>query len=174
MTKRRRTSPKRPPAKRKADSSPSGASERHKRRRKLCVAAGAVISALMLTLSFAPFDIWPLAYVALVPWGVALLIPARPRWALLWATLAGALFWAANLYWLWWITLAGYAALVVYLTVYWLVAAMLLRGAVKRGWYAWMVLPVVWVALEYARAYVISGFPWFFLGHSQYAQTRLI
>ncbi|MFP3937214.1 MAG: apolipoprotein N-acyltransferase [Phycisphaerae bacterium] len=138
------------------------------------MAAAAVTSALLLTLGFAPFDIWPLAYVALVPWGVALLIPARPRWALLWATLAGALFWAANLYWLWWITLAGYAALVVYLTVYWLVAAMLLRGAVRRGWYAWMVLPVVWVALEYARAYVISGFPWFFLGHSQYAQTRLI
>jgi apolipoprotein N-acyltransferase len=37
-----------------------------------------------------------------------------------------------------------------------------------------IVLPVVWVALEYARAYVISGFPWFFLAHSQYSRTMLI
>ncbi len=38
----------------------------------------------------------------------------------------------------------------------------------------WIMLPVVWVALEYARAYVVGGFPWFYLAHSQYSQIRLI
>jgi apolipoprotein N-acyltransferase len=38
----------------------------------------------------------------------------------------------------------------------------------------WLVFPIVWVAAEYARAHVISGFPWFFLAHSQYRLTWLI
>ncbi|MGC9454967.1 MAG: apolipoprotein N-acyltransferase [Phycisphaerae bacterium] len=174
MTRRRRSSARHSLEARKGEPSRPTATQKHRNRRKFCVAFAAALSALLLTLSFAPFDVWPLAYVALVPWAVALLNPSNPRWALLWAVLGGALFWAGNLYWLWWITLTGYAALVVYLTAYWLLAALLLRGGVKRGLPAWLVLPVVWVAMEYARAYVISGFPWFFLAHSQYARTRLI
>jgi len=127
-----------------------------------------------MTACFAPFNAWYFAYVALVPWVVMLSCAVERRWALLWAVLGGLVFWAANLYWLWWITLLGYAAAVVYLTVYWLVAALIVRAAARRGWPMWIVLPVVWVALEFARDYVISGFPWFFLAHSQYARTRLI
>lgn len=174
MTKRRRSGRKRSPDANKPHQAEATAASRHGNRRNICIAVAAALSALLLTLSFAPFDLWPLAYIALVPWGVALLNPSRPRWAMLWATLAGTLFWAGNLYWLWWITLIGYAAAVLYLTAYWLIAALVVRGAVRRGWPAWLVLPLVWVALEYARVYVISGFPWFFLAHSQYAQARLI
>ncbi len=175
VTKRRRRSSHRPPH----DSVENRRSERpappgHVARRKLVVALLPMLSVVLLSFSFAPFGVWPLAYIALVPWGVALLDKQCPRWSLLWATVGGTLFWAANLYWLWWITLIGYAALLVYLTAYWLVAGVVVRGAVRRGLPVWLVLPVVWVALEYARAYVISGFPWFFLAHSQYAQTRLI
>ena len=38
----------------------------------------------------------------------------------------------------------------------------------------YLLLPVVWVALEYVRAYVLSGFPWFYLAQTQYRQVRLI
>jgi len=143
-------------------------------RRRLSVALLCLLSTVLLTVSFAPFDCWYLAYVALVPWAMVLIGGKHTRWALLWGYLSGVLFWAANLYWLWWITLVGYAALVIYLSLYWLVAALILRAAMRRNWPMWIVLPVVWVALEYARAYVISGFPWFYLAHSQYAQLRLI
>ncbi|MCJ7545099.1 MAG: hypothetical protein MUP47_11170, partial [Phycisphaerae bacterium] len=142
-------------------------------RRRWAVALACALSALLLTVSFAPFDCWVLAYVALVPWTMAL-GGARGRWAVLWATAAGALFWAGNLYWLWWITLVGYFAMVPYLTAYWLVAALVVRAAYRRNWPMWLTLPVVWTALEYARAHIISGFPWFFLAHSQYARTGLI
>lgn len=142
-------------------------------RRRWGVALACGLSAVLLTVSFAPFDCWWAAYVALVPWTLAL-GSKRWRWAPLWATAAGALFWAGNLYWLWWITLVGYSAMVVYLTVYWLAAAAVVRAAYRRNWPMWLALPVIWTGLEYARAHIISGFPWFFLAHSQYARTSLI
>ena len=34
--------------------------------------------------------------------------------------------------------------------------------------------PVVWVALEYVRAYAVTGFPWYYLAHSQHAVLPVI
>jgi len=134
----------------------------------------AVLGVALLSAAFAPLEIWPLAYVALVPWLCSLVLARTRRRALLFGWLSGLLFWAGNLYWLTWVTMVGYSAAVLYLSVYWWAAAAILRAAMRRRWPLWIVLPVVWVALEYARAYVISGFPWFYLAHTQYAQTRLI
>jgi len=142
-------------------------------RRRLSVALLSLLSAALLTASFVPLGQWYLAYVALVPWAMALDGGRRRRWALSWAWIAGAVFWALNLYWLTWITWVGYAASVFYLSLYWLAAACVLRPAMRRDWPMWLVLPVVWVALEYLRAHVI-GFPWFYMAHSQYARTALI
>jgi len=133
-----------------------------------------LLTVVLLSVSFVPIDWSPLAYVALVPWVLGLQTGRSRRWELTWAWLAGVLFWAVNLYWLWWITLIGYAGLVVYLSLYWGCAAAILRAARNRKWPMWLTLPIVWIALEYVRAYVISGFPWFYLAHSQYSQTILI
>lgn len=143
-------------------------------RRRLSVLLMCLLTTVLLGVSFAPFDHWYLAYFALVPWGLAL-AGAHGRWWLYFCVvLAGALFWAGNLYWLMWVTLEGYAGLVIYLTLYWLVAAVVVRASMRRNYPMWLVLPVVCVAMEYARAYVMSGFPWFYLAHTQYTQTRLI
>ena len=34
--------------------------------------------------------------------------------------------------------------------------------------------PIVWVGLEYGRAYFLSGFPWYYLAHSQFRNLYLI
>ena len=34
--------------------------------------------------------------------------------------------------------------------------------------------PVLWVGLEYVRAYVLTGFPWYYLAHSQHRVLPLI
>ena len=133
-----------------------------------------LLSVTLLSLSFAPLDYWYLAYLSLVPWTLAVSFSAGWRRAMALGWLAGVVFWAANLYWLWWITLVGYGALVLYLSIYWVAAAAILRRAQKRRWPMCITLPVVWVALEYLRAYVISGFPWFYLAHSQWSRTALI
>jgi apolipoprotein N-acyltransferase len=35
-------------------------------------------------------------------------------------------------------------------------------------------MPLLWVALEYIRTYILTGFPWALLGHSQYLRLQLI
>ncbi len=144
-------------------------------RRRLTVVLLDLLTVALLTISFAPFGAWYLAYVALIPWCMSLSPTGHMRrWTVGWAWGAGSVFYLLNLYWLTWITLVGYVALVFYLSLYWLLAALILRAAMRRDWPMWIVLPVIWTALEYARAYVISGFPWFFLAHSQYDNTLLI
>lgn len=133
-----------------------------------------ILTALLLMISFAPFDCWFVGFVALTPWLTALHNPTRPKWSMTWSVLAGAAFWAASLYWLTWITLVGYFALLVVLTGFWLVATLVLRTAMRRLWPMWLITPVVWVGLEYARSWFLSGFPWFNLSQAMYSRTMLI
>ncbi len=142
-------------------------------RRKISVVLLHLLAVVLLTVSFAPFDCWYLAYIALVPWAMTFISSQRSKWTLFCGWAAGLVFWAVNLYWLWWITLLGYSIGIFYLSLYWLVAAFLLRAAMRKGIPTWISLPVIWVALEFVRGHFIS-FPWFFLAHSQYEQVRLI
>jgi len=164
-----------------SDAPPPELTERTLRvRRRVSVALMCLLTAVLLMAALPPFNAWYLAYVALVPWTLALAGGTRPRWTILWAWLAGVFMWAFTLYWLWWVLLLswdaslGFIALVGYLSLYWLAAALVLRAALRRDWPMWIVLPVVWVGLEYVRAHLISGFPWFNLAMTQHARTRLI
>ena len=136
--------------------------------------AATVVTVVLWQLAFAPFDLSLLAYIALVPWGLWVLAAGRDRSAMFGGWLMGLIVLVVGLYWLAWVTLPGYLGVVAYLSVYWLVGAWFIRRAHQRGWALWLVLPIVWVSLEYARAHVISGFPWFFLAHSQYLHPRLL
>ncbi len=145
-------------------------------RRRFVIALLCLLTVVLLSVCFAPFGCWYLAYLALVPWTLALICGKDNRWTILLAYLAGLIYWAGSIYWLSWVTPygVGYIAGVIYLSIYWLIAGVVLRVAGRRHWPMWIILPVVWVALEYLRAYVIGGFPWFYLAHSQYLQIRLI
>jgi len=130
-------------------------------------------TAVLLTFSFIPWGWWPLAYVALAPWVAALHVGREVKGAVWLGGITGFVFWAGNLYWLTWITPLGHAAGTLYLSSFWLVAAWGVRTSLRRRWPCWLALPMLWVALEYARTYLL-GFPWLFLAHSQYARTALI
>jgi apolipoprotein N-acyltransferase len=138
------------------------------------VFAASVLSAGLLLLSFAPFDLWILGWFALVPWGIAIARGRFSRRTILAGWLAGVLFWGVGLYWLVLPTVAGYLASVVYLSLYWLAMSWVWRAASRRGWSAWWTWPIVWVGLEFLRAFVLSGFTWFYLGHSQYRLLPII
>ena len=69
----------------------------------------------------------------------------------------------------------GWIGLAVYLSAYWPAFAWAARqGMVTLRLPAVAVVPVVWVALGFARAYVMTGFAWYYLGHTQSAYPVLI
>jgi len=114
-------------------------------------------------------------WVALVPWVIASMRARPGSRIVLISYLGGLIYFLWNLSWLSPVTLAGYIALCFYLGWYFPLCGYIFRRVYQhRNWPFTLVLPVVWVAQEYLRALMLTGFPWLFLGHSQHESTRLI
>jgi len=145
----------------------------------------AVASAALLAASFPDFDLWPLAWVGLVPLLAAVARrPAASR-AFLLGWLCGTLFFYASCHWLTYpmIHYGGIPAAVAYVL---LLAPTLAAGvfpalfaagvaaAFKRwGTCALLLAPPLWAASEWARLGVI-GQLWNALGYSQAFVPRLV
>jgi len=132
----------------------------------------AVLSGVLGFLAFPPFEIAVLGWVCLVPL-LVIARSARPKDAFLYAFLAGAVFFGCLLYWLVNVTIPGMIILVFALSVVYglfgFAAAYVFRHAINL-----LLLPFVWVALEYMRSCIFTGFPWGLLGCSQYKNINLI
>lgn len=174
------------------------AGEGEKRRRVISVAARArtsvptiaevfraVASALLLLLAFPDFELWPLAWVALVP--LLVTVASRPRapQSFLTGWLAGTIFFYASCHWLTF-PMIHYAELPAWLAHVLLLpaalaggffvglfAAALARVCARWGACALLLAPSLWVACEWARLGVI-GQLWNALGYSQAFHTSLI
>ncbi len=132
------------------------------------------LSAIALGWIFPPYGLWPLAFVCLVPWTVAVCRTQR-AWLVHWLSFfVGWGFFLVVLRWLLPVTGLGHAALGLYLAIFWTLAAWAIRTARRHGISPLWSLPVVWVACEYLRATVMTGFPWLFISHSLYRQLPLI
>jgi apolipoprotein N-acyltransferase len=129
----------------------------------------------LLNFSFAPFDAWPLAYVALVPWLLIVCGSASARRLYVLSYLLGAAFFATSIYWLFLVTSAGAIVLFVIFAVHFPLMACPLRHLVRRrGWRLAFVFPFVWVGSEAVRSLYILEFPWNLLGHSQHGLLAII
>ncbi|REK27934.1 MAG: apolipoprotein N-acyltransferase [Planctomycetota bacterium] len=145
-----------------------------------CVTAGlALLGSALLWLALPPFDLWPLAWVAPLPWLLLVRraeLPGRRPYRTLYV--AGVAFWLSAVYWLTlphWSGIFGWLALAGYLGVCLPLFVLLCRLAVHRlGVSLLIVAPVVWTALELVRAYLFSGFLMAALGHTQYRWIELI
>lgn len=134
------------------------------------------LSGALFNVSFAPYvksDGFPV-WVALVPMlAAARLVRCRrlalAGWLVGWASSAVSLLWLRH------VSIAAVAALGLYLSFYaaaFLVAWRLVDRAL--GWPAALTVPLLWVSLEYLRSFLLTGFPWFYLGHSLYRNLPLI
>ncbi len=130
----------------------------------------------MLTLAFAPYGQFYLAWVGLAPWLVVVRQARSVKSAFLWSWLGGTIFFVANMWWLAYVTVPGMAALLVYLGVYWGLAALVVRGAglldeLPRRWggvtAGVFLFAAVWAGLEFVRGNLFTGLPWLYLGHTQ-------
>ena len=152
---------------------PGGPPSRWRLALELVVCLG--LSLLAQNLLFAPIAIWPLAFVALVPWFYVVVTFRHAPTVHIASYLLGLAFFLINVRWLALVTVEGYVALSAYLAVYYPLVACLVRHLARRRQVPLAFgAPVVWVASELCRATVISGFPWFFMGHSPYRVLPLI
>lgn len=132
------------------------------------------LTATALAWVFPPYGLWPLTFVCLVPWVVGVCRTHR-AWLVHWLSFfVGWGFFLVALRWLMPVTGLGYAALALYLGLYWTLAAWAIRTGRRHGLSPMWTLPAVWVGCELLRATAMTGFPWLFLSHALYRLTPLI
>ena len=136
------------------------------------IALPAFLSAIALWASFAPLGLSLIAWLAPIGWLVAVEREASPgRRGYMWLYLSGFLFWLLNLQGIrlaFWALIFGWIALSVYLAIYIPLFVGITR-TLRHKWRWPLVLaaPVVWVGLEVARCFIITGYAANQLGHSQ-------
>jgi apolipoprotein N-acyltransferase len=134
------------------------------------VAALPMATIVLLTLAFPPAGQFYLAWVALVPWLLAVHQIGTNVRAFLVSWIAGALFFSANLWWIYNVSAPGMVALMLYCGFYWGVIALVLRRTKllrARPFLAVPAIATVWVAGDFVRANLMTGFPWIFVGNTQ-------
>src|SRR5438034_7813590 len=145
----------------------------------------AFLASVLLVLSFPDFNLWPLAWVALVPLLAVIARRPRPLQAFLLGWLSGSIFFYATCHWLTFsmINYGGLPAWICYLLLipgalglglFPAVFAFALTRAVGRwGLNALLLSPFLWVPLEWGRLGV-TGQLWNAIGYSQAYHPQLI
>ncbi|HOD28494.1 MAG TPA: apolipoprotein N-acyltransferase [Syntrophales bacterium] len=143
---------------------------------------GAVLTGVLLFLSFPKFGCGAIAWVALIP----LLIALRGkgvREAVLLGFTAGLVFHVGILYWIAYVVVKygslsltlGIAAMLLlcaYLSLY--TAAFAAGCVLFRNCAPLLAVPLLWTGLEFIRGLMLTGFPWEALAYSQYRYLPLI
>jgi apolipoprotein N-acyltransferase len=144
----------------------------------------AVASGLLLTAAFPRLGLDWTAWFAVVP----LLIAVRSggfKENFRIGLIAGLVHYLTLLYWLvYTMRTYGYLPWIVCIPVFFLLAfvlalfvaafCMALPATAPRPVVALLAIPATWVALEYVRSFLFSGFPWELLGYSQFTRLPLI
>ena len=142
-------------------------------------------SGLMLVFTFAPYDLYGLAWIALVPFflsieGMTVGSAAKAGFTM------GMFYFFGTTYWIYHsmhdyggmgliTSLFIVTALAAYLSLYTTAFAALYAAKIRHTKLpALLVAPVLWVSLEYLRSYFLTGFPWSTLGYSQWNFLRII
>jgi apolipoprotein N-acyltransferase len=128
--------------------------------------AAAVLSGLLLAAAFPPFDIAPLALVALVPllWALR---GAGPRAGAVCGGAAGIAFFAVLVEWSRYFGLVAVVPFVLFLSSWWVVAGAVIGWLGRRGVTGAPVVAAVWVLVEAGRGRVpFGGFPWGEIGYA--------
>ncbi len=129
-----------------------------------------VLSALLLVLSYPPFNFWWLAWLGLIPLFTSLTKTKDSKQSFLRGYLFGFLFWLGTIGWVGYVTIFGALMLILYLSLY--------SGIF--GWIFWrlwkkkirdfrfiLLISGAWTILEWIRSHLFTGFGWNLLAYSQ-------
>ncbi len=142
-------------------------------------------SGVLLVFTFAPYNLYPLAWVAMVPFLLSI-EGLSPKPAFKAGFLMGLCYFFGTTYWIYHAmhdfggialvpSLLLVAALAAYLSLYTAVFSVLYSDRTRHSRLpALFIAPVLWVTLEYIRSYLFTGFPWATLGYSQWKFPAVI
>jgi apolipoprotein N-acyltransferase len=144
----------------------------------------AAASGILVALSFPNAGLSLLVWVALIPLLTAL-EQASPRQAFRLGFICGCSAYAVILYWItivmtryghlpWAVSIPLYLLLAAWLALFFGGATLVARVGEQMGIKSALSLPFAWVAFDFIRSWLLSGFPWAMLGHSQYRTLPLI
>ncbi len=140
--------------------------------------AVSLATSALLYVSFTPLDWGWVAWLALAPLCLLIRLP-KPTRAMYRVTFIAGLAWSLPT--LQWMRLGdasmypAWFALSIYLALYFPVFVGFSRMAVQRLNLPLVVaVPVCWTGLEYLRAQLMTGFAWYFLGHTQHAWPEIV
>lgn len=143
----------------------------------------AVASGGALVLAFAPFGYYLIAELSLIAllfiWHQA----KSPKQAFWLGGLYGLVFFGFGVHWVY-ISIHDFghapmplavlilAIMVAYLALYPAITGCLLKKFPKYNWLTYiLIFPILWTSLELVRGWLISGFPWLFLGYGHIHAT---
>lgn len=145
----------------------------------------AALSGALMAAAYEPWNAQSLAWIAWLPL-LSRLVPSDPSRScpdpFRLGFIAGLVFWIGTIHWLVHVTYAGMLALAAFLSLYtgvwaWWIARLRSRWPVATG-PSHLLLATLgaagWVALEWARGWILGGFPWNFAAVSQYRNLALI
>lgn len=149
------------------------------------ILALSILSGIALVFAFPPFSLGFLAWVSLVP--LFLVLETRGwKGGFSAGFLAGFAFNLGAVYWVVH-SMFNYGGvpvaaailvmlvLVLYMALYWgIVGALYTFTRGLPGVARLLLIPAFWVGLEYARAHILTGFPWVLIGYTQSPYPALI
>ncbi|MEE9524331.1 MAG: apolipoprotein N-acyltransferase [Thermodesulfovibrionales bacterium] len=145
----------------------------------------AFVSGLVLPFAFPGRDLFFLAWFCLVPF-IIYLTECPRQIAFKAGLIFGIPFFFGTQYWIYYsinhygnlnlvLSILIILLLCLYESLYIGLFGVLLNYITKRSPFPLVLTaPVIWVCLEYARGIIITGFPWSFIGYSQYKLLPLI
>ncbi len=149
------------------------------------VLLAAVGTGLLLAWAFPRPGLDALAWICLVPLLWVLGRCSGPAGAAFFAWVSGMVFCAADLSWIY-LTLVTHGhfsppvaalvflVLVSFLALYFAAFGFFFAAFSAKGRHAAIAAPFLWVALEFLRTHLLSGFPWDLLGYSQAARLSVV
>ena len=131
----------------------------------------------LAVLGFAPFDWWPIVFFSLVGF-LLLILSSFHKNIFLLGLFYGLGYFGFGVGWIqvsihqfgissYFFSYGATTLLVIFLSSYIGLFAVLLRLLANNGFHIAIASSVLWLAMEYFRGYLFTGFPWLSLGYSQ-------
>jgi len=145
----------------------------------------AVSSGVMTALAFPKIELFYLGWISLIPL-IFLLIKSKPLKGFVLGLISGFCFYALLLYWIpdvpihygglsLGLSLLIYVLLALVLALLWgLFGLMISFFSAHLFNFTFILIPFVWISLEFLVTYLFTGFPWGILGASQYKNIPFI